>query len=123
MGDAFEALADIRRWVCKTLDASDAGKLCGMLSEVSRHVNELEVENEQLRLLVVDIYAINYPSAVGLDNTCIASNKYDPCERCESVYGEMPCDDLKDPYNELCKPVQAVLLVERMRELGIEVDG
>lgn len=49
MSDAFEALADIRRWACDTLDASDAGKLCGMLSEVSRHANELEAENEKLR--------------------------------------------------------------------------
>jgi len=55
MSDAFEALADIRRWACETLDASDAGRLCGMLSEVSRHANGLEDENEKLRELILDM--------------------------------------------------------------------
>ena len=52
--DEFEALADIRRWACETLDVSDAGRLCGMLSEVSRHANGLKAENEKLRELVED---------------------------------------------------------------------
>ena len=55
MSDAFEALADIRRWACETLDASDAGMLCGILSEVSRHVNGLEAENAKLRELIFDM--------------------------------------------------------------------
>lgn len=80
-------------------------------------------ENEKLRELVADIYAINYPWAVGIDNTCIASNRYDPCERCESEYGETPCDNMIDPYNKICKPIQGALLAERMRELGIEVSN
>lgn len=54
--DAFEALADIRGWACETLDASAAGKLCGMLSEVSRHANGLEAENAKLKNLVCNLY-------------------------------------------------------------------
>ena len=100
---------------------SDAKYLGLTANKLAKIAYDLETENAELRELAADIYAINYPSVVGLDNTCIASNKYDPCRRCESVYGEMPCADLQDPYNELCNPVQAVLLAERMRELGIEV--
>lgn len=54
MGKANEALADVRGWLCDNLSDEDAGKVCGMLSDVSRHVNELEEENAKLRKLVVN---------------------------------------------------------------------
>lgn len=54
MSKASEALADVRGWLCDNLSDEDAGKVCGMLSDVSRHVNELEEENARLRKLVVD---------------------------------------------------------------------
>ena len=49
MNKADEALADVRRWLCDNLSDGEAGKACGMLSVVSRHVNELEEENDKLR--------------------------------------------------------------------------
>ena len=51
MSDANKALAEVRRWLCDNLGSSDAGKVCGMLSVVSRRINELEVENVKLREL------------------------------------------------------------------------
>jgi hypothetical protein len=51
---ASEALADVRGWLCDNLSAGDAGKVCGMLSVVSRHITELEDENAKLRELLHD---------------------------------------------------------------------
>lgn len=52
MNKAGEALAEVRRWLCDSLSDGDAGKVCGMLSVVSRRIVEIEDENESLRELV-----------------------------------------------------------------------
>ena len=49
MNKADEALADVRGWLCDNLSEGDAGRGCGMLSVVSRHITELESENAELR--------------------------------------------------------------------------
>lgn len=49
MSEAQEALADVRGWLCDNLSDGDAGEICGMLSVVSRHINELETENITLQ--------------------------------------------------------------------------
>ena len=49
MSDANKDLADVRGWLCDNLSSGDAGKVCGMLSSVSRRINELEAENAKLR--------------------------------------------------------------------------
>lgn len=49
MSKASEALADVRGWLCDNLSKGDAGKVCGMLSVVSRHIVELEDENARIR--------------------------------------------------------------------------
>ena len=54
MNKASEALADVRGWLCDNLSESDAGKVCGMLSVVSRHIAELEDENARLRSCLSD---------------------------------------------------------------------
>ena len=51
MDKASEALADVRGWLCDNLSEGDAGKVCGMLSVVSRHIAELEEENAKMRKL------------------------------------------------------------------------
>ena len=48
MDKASEALADVHGWLCDNLSAGDAGKICGMLSVVSRHIVALEDENAKL---------------------------------------------------------------------------
>ncbi|MBR3160108.1 MAG: hypothetical protein IKF14_13575 [Atopobiaceae bacterium] len=49
MSEAQEALADVRGWLCDNLSDGDAGEVCGMLSVVSRHINEIETENIKLQ--------------------------------------------------------------------------
>lgn len=56
MSKADEALADVRRWLCGSLSDGDAGKVCGMLSVVSRRIAEIEAENAKLRELVVRMF-------------------------------------------------------------------
>lgn len=51
MSTANEALADVRGWLCDNLSDGEAGKVCGMLSVVSRRISELEAENAKLREL------------------------------------------------------------------------
>lgn len=49
MSAASEALADVHGWLCDNLSGGDAGKVCGMLSAVSRHISALEDENVKLK--------------------------------------------------------------------------
>lgn len=56
MSEASEALAEVRGWLCDNLSSGDAGKACGMLSAVSRHIAELEDENAKLLELVYDMW-------------------------------------------------------------------
>ncbi len=56
MSAASEALADVRGWLCDNLSEGDAGKACGMLSVVSRHISAIEDENDKLRELVQKIW-------------------------------------------------------------------
>lgn len=57
MSKADEALADVRRWLCDSLSDGDAGKVCGMLSVVSRRIAEIDEENAKLRELVLARFA------------------------------------------------------------------
>ena len=54
MNKADEALADVRRWLCDSLSDGDAGKVCGMLSVVSRRIAEIEEGNAKLREKLAD---------------------------------------------------------------------
>ena len=57
MNKAYKALADARRWLCDNLSDGDAGKVCGMLSVVSKRIAEIEEENARLRQLVLARFA------------------------------------------------------------------
>jgi hypothetical protein len=48
MNKADEVLADVRRLLYDNLGDGDAGKVCGMLSVVSRRIAEIEEENAKL---------------------------------------------------------------------------
>lgn len=54
MKNASESLADVRRWICDNLSNGDAGRLCNMLSSVSRHISEIETKNKHLHYDYVD---------------------------------------------------------------------
>ena len=117
MSAASKALADVRGWTCDNLSEGDAGKVCGMLSVVSRHIDALESENASLRGAahglgeLCDKYKAENDKlrklARGL-NWCTENAKVPSaeCERCplgDTEDGELSCEKL-------------------MRELGIEVE-
>jgi len=71
MNKADKALADVRGWLCDNMSAGDAGKGCGMLSVVSRHITELEEENAKLRELAKAAWG------------CV--NRHVSCDECRMV--------------------------------------
>ena len=55
MSEAYFDLSYIRRWACEKLETTnDVATLCGMLTDLARHVCELEDENAKLRELAVE---------------------------------------------------------------------
>lgn len=95
MSAASEALADVREWLCDNLSASDAGKVCGMLSAVSRYIMRLETENAKLRKLA---RGLNWCT----ENAKVPSAECEHCPLGDTEDGELSCEKL-------------------MRELRIEV--
>lgn len=86
-------------------------------------VEQVKGENAKLRELVWDMYCLAYPSAVEWEVSDATYDKYSPCEKCNELYGgKSPCASAtKDMAEECCKPIQAVVVADRMRELGVEL--
>jgi hypothetical protein len=84
---ASEALADARGWLCDNLSEGDAGKVCGMLSVVSRHITELEAENAELRKLA---RGLNWCT----ENAKMPSAECEHCPLGDAGYGELSCERL-----------------------------
>lgn len=97
MSDANNALAEVRGWLCDNLSSGDAGKVCGMLSVVSRHMNELEEENAKLRELVQEMW----------------QEAHDQCLTCDFK------DDCNEGHGAVCLLSKHIEYL--MDELGIEV--
>ena len=87
------------------------------MSRPSEQVGKLEE-------LVCDLYCLCYPSAFSWEVSDETYEKYRPCKLCEKANGgKSPCARTsKDLSDEYCKPFQAVVIADRMRELGVEVD-
>ena len=84
---------------------------------------ELRTENEKLRELVWELYCLAYPMTVDYETSCYVEDKYKPCSMCQRIHGKAPCASTsRDMSDELCKRIQAALVAECMRALGIEVD-
>lgn len=133
MSEAQKALADVRRWLCDNLSDGDAGEVCGMLSVVSRHINELETENIKLQATKSYLLMNSNPTTGELRRVRIewkkdrdenaklrkfAESYLDAvrrdCYLCP--YDDVDlCDTETDPMRDGCR------LYEEMRELGIEV--
>lgn len=118
MSAASRALADVRGWLCDNLSEGDAGKVCGMLSVVSRHITELESENAKLRACLGNGCA---DCAVGMgeyaDSICdqIKSENAKLRELVRIMHGELvSCED----NGYVCGGHK---FDDRVRELGIEV--
>ena len=105
MNKASEALADVRGWLCDNLSEGDAGKVCGMLSVVSRHITELDNENAKLREIVRDMRKAFF--ALDIDH----------CQACPRDTINGPCTKYLISGSDECN------FEEEMRELGIEVDA
>lgn len=129
MSDANEALAEVRGWLCDNLSSGDAGKVCGMLSSVSRRINELEAENAELKK-AMDFQALELGcmtdnrDVLHVENTklremveaviqCAGVAKRDKgCDACP-MYDKSKAISIK---SEWCR------LRPTLREMGIEVD-
>ena len=109
MSKADEALADVRRWLCDNLGDGDAGKVCGMLSVVSRRIAEIDEENtklrKQVRKLVPELCEQN--AALCQENAKLR-------ELCSALY-EFAYDEYPDSAE--------LNFADRLRELGVEADG
>lgn len=118
MSAASEALADVRGWLCDNLSSGDAGRVCGMLSVVSRHISALESENAKLRACLGNGCA---DCAVGMgeyaDSIC-DQIKTENAKLRELVY-DMLVDEERGHNDELTFDEH----VKRANELGVEFRG
>lgn len=119
MSDAQEALADVRGWLCDNLSDGDAGEVCGMLSVVSRHINELETENIKLQATKSYLLANSNPTTGELRHVRIEWKN----DRDENAKLRELVDELY-PLADYCAMDESELDKARdlMRELGIEVN-
>lgn len=90
---------------------------------MSEEIERLKRENAELREFVRDMYCLAYPSTVEWEVSDAVYDKYSPCEKCHELHGgKSPCAGTsKDMTEECCEPIQAAVVADRMRELGIEV--
>lgn len=103
MSKADEALADVRRWLCDSLSDGDAGKVCGMLSVVSRRIAEIDEENAALRTQLADV-----TESMGRVEERCAMLRELVRDMVEWAYIDSSCD-LQEQF------------ADRMRELGVEL--
>lgn len=77
----------------------------------------------KLEELLADLYILCFPQTFEWEVTDHTYEKYSPCELCEKAHGgKSPCASTsRDMTDECCNPFQAVVVADRMRELGIEV--
>lgn len=89
--------------------------LCG-------HICDLEAESAKLRELIVALYHIHFGTE---EESWDAWEDFCPCSICEERHGgEAPCAyTAKDLADECCEPITKEIVIDRMCELGIEVDG
>jgi hypothetical protein len=120
---AYEALADVRRWLCDNLSDGDAGKVCGMLSVVSRRIAEIEEENAKLRQenqsIGMAAYELGRKSMAGenvrLRELVRRYGEFIDQDRCEGCVYKSRCND---GYVEECW--QLTEIRELARELEME---
>ena len=101
-----------------------------------REVRELRDENAKLRAmrdtwqendarlreLVVALYHIHFGTE---EESWDAWEDFCPCDICEERHGgEAPCaHTAKDLADECCDPITKEIVIDRMHELGVEVDA
>lgn len=95
--------------------------LIGRSFRTADKMNCLNIENAKLRELVVALYHIHFGSE---EESWDAWEDFCPCGICEERHGgEAPCAyTAKDLADECCEPITKEIVIDRMRELGIEVE-
>lgn len=98
-------------------------ELCQENDQLRRRIDSLGAENDKLREQCADLHILCYPQSYEWEVTDHTCDKYSPCELCEKAHGgKSPCASTsEDLTEECCKPFQAKVVADRMRELGIEV--
>ena len=78
----------------------------------------------RLEELLLDLYCLCFPQNFEWEVSDHTWEKYSPCKRCDEAHGgKSPCANTsEDLEKECCKPFQAVVIADCMRELEIEVD-
>lgn len=73
---------------------------------------------------MTDLFCLCYPQNFEWEVSMHTYDKYSPCKLCKKAHGgRLPCASTsKDLEEECCKPFQAVVIANHLRELGIEVD-
>ena len=96
-----------------------------LMMEAADTIDRLDAENAKLRERAWDLYCLAYPSTVELEVSDEIYDKYSPCEKCQELHGgKSPCaSTAKDMTEECCAPIQANVVADCLRELGVEVDG
>ena len=91
------------------------------VTDLKAEVLLLRKENKELRELCEDLHILCYPQSYEWEVVDHTYEKYSPCELCEKAHGgESPCAGTsRDMSEECCKPFQAVVVADRMRELGV----
>ena len=120
--EAADVIEGLEREYARLQDARDV--VFEDAKEIAAQLCDARTENAKLRELVWDLYCLAYPSAVEWEVSDEAYDKYSPCKKCHELHGgKSPCASAtKDMTEECCAPIQAVIVADRMRELGIEVE-
>lgn len=86
---------------------------------VDRVTETQRAENAKLRELVVALYHIHFGTE---EESWDAWEDFCPCTICEERHGgEAPCAyTAKDLADECCEPITKEIVINRMRELGVE---
>lgn len=90
--------------------------------DVLEYLPAIEAENAKLRELARDLYCLAYPSTVEWEVSWETYNKYSPCEKCHELHGgKSPCaSTAEDMTEECCAPIQANVVADCLRELGVD---
>lgn len=78
----------------------------------------------KLEELLSDLHTLCYPQSYEWEVADHTYEKYSPCKLCKKAHGgKSPCASTsKDLTEEYCKPFQAEVVADRIRDLGLEVD-
>lgn len=114
----YAARQNGKRLPCERL-AEENDKLLMRLNAEHLVRQNVERENTKLRELVVALYHVHFGTE---EESWDAWEDFCPCSICEERHGgEAPCAyTSKDLSDECCEPTTKEIVIDRMRELGVD---